>query len=1058
MSPLEDRFRIPGGSLDLDLDDDHENATEQVAQSSSPKPPIFISGPPQQIAHLNPAELSRILSYIPHRLAPMTADYVLALNLSGTALRNLDISALNVLANHDTEMAGQLVRIQEGVLPCVLPLAGPSPNHSYKKDSDILSTAGNDLPDSGPPAAAHSTSSAAAPLSPDVHPGRSSPSRSPHSETGKPPPSPSREEKAGDDTDESILPLTDAKSRAEDAEEGTTSGTHQNMEDSSSTAASLPLPSDSDINRRGGAATMASAADAESSPSHYTSAASEETRILTPPVTSAEEQAAAPAEEITTGLIHGRPSNPQLAVSEEPLTRARESSLAPSAPPTPPVTDTSETVRIAERRSPATRRSSPASSSPYTNPPPDNVDLASTADGTFSEAQTSPADHCHATADSKALTAPAQDGVDPAQNRSKPARTCPEEPGETGVHGDSGAPHAEVVDAHGGSAHDSPDGSKPAAHAPPDRTAPSLQAALGDGGRGDVLLVDAENASTEALPSDGGKAAAHAQPNSTAPPEEGGLGSVLLVDTGSASACEHDNDALTLGHSDGPGCGAQGTMNSASTGDSASQSTSNEGSPNSEAGERTRTTLTAPTSSSTTFTTSFASSGTDTDTLASRLTPASTILETPSAPSVSRRQNADDSSFLDFDLLQFSPISFDAHLVHDSQISLSGELFKGGIGTDAPDALLMADSACEGQLESDIEPTTKPNVQSSCPNLASIAQECSDGFNTATYTTTSPDTTANLGGEWVLHKNSHDGNGDGTPAKYGHNQPNHPAGRHDSRFRGSETDEDVGNRGKNTTCTGLVSPAHSRGFTHIDHMPSDTKRPLSPTFASANGLMAPSRHDVSTSNSSDFRTPLPVEEHSPNRDPNFVGEKYVPQPELRPPLLGLSIPISPTSLEDELSELSPLFSPIASNDRSAPNDSASSQVFPERFFPVPRASLKTPVKSKRGARMPVARHSRGTETKRNLADASAQTDEDVEVESLCRRVKALERELRTLRAVARRSEERVQESKPRSFWEKVASTDRVVPPREPVKFGLLKDISWNFSSVGQDNCGTATSP
>ncbi|KAJ7788235.1 hypothetical protein B0H14DRAFT_264905 [Mycena olivaceomarginata] len=53
-----------------------------------------------------------------------TAEYVRALNLSGNAFRNLDLAALNVLSNHDSAMAEQLLRIQ-AVLPCSLALESP---------------------------------------------------------------------------------------------------------------------------------------------------------------------------------------------------------------------------------------------------------------------------------------------------------------------------------------------------------------------------------------------------------------------------------------------------------------------------------------------------------------------------------------------------------------------------------------------------------------------------------------------------------------------------------------------------------------------------------------------------------------------------------------------------------------------------------------------------------------------------------------------------------------------------------------------------------------------
>ncbi|KAJ7788234.1 hypothetical protein B0H14DRAFT_2628489 [Mycena olivaceomarginata] len=188
----------------------------------------------------------------------------------------------------------------------------------------------------------------------------------------------------------------------------------------------------------------------------------------------------------------------------------------------------------------------------------------------------------------------------------------------------------------------------------------------------------------------------------------------------------------------------------------------------------------------------------------------------------------------------------------------------------------------------------------------------------------------------------------------------------------------------------------------------------------------------------------------------------------RPSLLALAIPISPTSLEEELFQASPLFSPIERDARpptgETTGDSKFEHLFSESAFSASRVRrTELPVKLKRGAR--AQRVARGTDTfdlssppsKRVLLDASIQTNEDVEVEYLRRRVKALERELRSLRATVRRSEDRVREAEPKSFWKKLASTDRLVPSPEPLRFGLLKDVSRNLSSIGQGSFGASTS-
>ncbi|KAF8156279.1 hypothetical protein K438DRAFT_1986866 [Mycena galopus ATCC 62051] len=118
MTSPADRFPIPGGNLELvdSYDDEHEDNMAQVHPLPSP-PPIS-----SQIMHLTPVDLSSVLCRISHPLASRTAEYVRALNLSGNAFRNLDLSALNVLSNHDPAMVNQLLRIQSGVLPCSLPL------------------------------------------------------------------------------------------------------------------------------------------------------------------------------------------------------------------------------------------------------------------------------------------------------------------------------------------------------------------------------------------------------------------------------------------------------------------------------------------------------------------------------------------------------------------------------------------------------------------------------------------------------------------------------------------------------------------------------------------------------------------------------------------------------------------------------------------------------------------------------------------------------------------------------------------------------------------------
>ncbi|KAJ7051971.1 hypothetical protein C8F01DRAFT_1090934, partial [Mycena amicta] len=116
------RFRIPGGSLDLDSESDGVSDSSQAVLSpisSTMETPVEV----QSIAHLDSKDLARFISWISHPLAPRTAEFTQALNISGNALRTLDYSALSVyvfvpvLAAHDSAMAQELARIQLGLLP-----------------------------------------------------------------------------------------------------------------------------------------------------------------------------------------------------------------------------------------------------------------------------------------------------------------------------------------------------------------------------------------------------------------------------------------------------------------------------------------------------------------------------------------------------------------------------------------------------------------------------------------------------------------------------------------------------------------------------------------------------------------------------------------------------------------------------------------------------------------------------------------------------------------------------------------------------------------------------
>ncbi|KAK7055902.1 hypothetical protein R3P38DRAFT_2849500 [Favolaschia claudopus] len=199
---------------------------------------------------------------------------------------------------------------------------------------------------------------------------------------------------------------------------------------------------------------------------------------------------------------------------------------------------------------------------------------------------------------------------------------------------------------------------------------------------------------------------------------------------------------------------------------------------------------------------------------------------------------------------------------------------------------------------------------------------------------------------------------------------------------------------------------------------------------------------------------------------------------LRPSLLRLTIPISPSSLEEELTQVSSLFSPISRATETPASEvtecSQSSQF--DRLLLNSQSSFaedKPVIKLRRGARVqrPSApcQQSRGTDTadlaiefeapvERVLVDAGMQTEDDMEAHNLRRRIKALERELRSLRANMRRAEDHVrEETKPKSFWRQVATTDRVVPAPAPVKLNSLKTLSRKLSSPQQGRIGSSRS-
>ncbi|KAJ7146756.1 hypothetical protein C8R44DRAFT_18265 [Mycena epipterygia] len=891
MTSPENRFRIPGGSLDLDFDDDHTNGTAQVGQTSISSLPEL---PPQiqSILYLAPTDLSRVLSWIPHPLAVRTAEYVLVLNISGNAFRNLDLSALTVLADHDPAMAEELVRIQGGILPSPPPPAAPSHNCTLQTDDGALLPSGDDRASfpSDPSPTSHSTLSG------------------------------------------SIKPCP------------------------------CDLPSN---------------------------------RPLTPPSSSTSPRPVPPAPQTSTAP----PSNEEEAA--ETIHRRSDLQSSPNeAPPLPEATPSEmQTLGRSSAPSPSSLHAASAHSlSPCTTIPPSNT----SADASSSEAQksvltdggspedsTSPKDCTDATTDCNALDV---DG-----DRAKDV---------------SGSGCATAVTSE--------------AFTPLDSLAKSPEAtdALADSAEGSILSVQArgDNSETQALP--------RGQNGTTRDPAGGGD-----VPHGRPTAPIHASK-----NKDVSPPSSERSFADSCTRNSDSAPVSTEVSLN-------------PSTVSLAWTTS---PQPNPDTPASCASTSCSVLRTPPASSTSPPNHMNNTSFLDLDLLQFSPFSVRAQLSHDAQMS-SAELFKENaaaclVGTD----FLMADGPCEEQFEHASDESSE-SVQQQDPNLGSVAH----GFTPTPFSSTAEfhGAAAALGDQGTSLSLDNDSYlGDGTPAsndegsfatEFGLNQPT--GSRPDSYF-----------------CPQLGKNVEDRSGACDDDILAPVASPnLSSVIRPHGGSSIDCHANAPKNPHADAAEPYIVDGNNKDSNTKVAGETHRPPNgrELRSQLLPLSIPISPTSLEEELSQLSPLFSPIARNIRRTSSENIESpafeQLFSERSFSAFRTPAKRPVKLKRRGRMQtVAHESRGIDTSDSgftsretkvFVDASVQTDTNVEEENLQRRVKALERELRSLRAAVRRSDERGRESKPRSFWKKVATTDRVVPLPEPMRFGLL-----NFSSFGQESFSTNT--
>ncbi|KAJ6489075.1 hypothetical protein C8R45DRAFT_993575 [Mycena sanguinolenta] len=867
MSPPLNRFHIPGGSLDLDFDEDHEGARVSVTLSL-PVPPI------QPIIHLSPEDLSSVLCRVSHPLASRTAEYVQALNLSGNAFRNLDLAALNVLANHDPAMADQLMRIQAGVLPGSLLLEASTQERNGSENNE--------------------------PFSLNCNPPLPTPS---------PPPS------------TSIAPETPASSSWKEPASDSTIKNHSAGHDA---AANPDVASDADDKPTD---LIAFEGDAVAAPS-------------------------------TAG---DRPCNSDLGLCTTAVLSYEETTADPPA-------------QRSERE-------------------------ASSCGSGF-----------HFILSDHDLSGP---------NRLAVQTTSAQ---QTSGEGDS------QVDASGNSVHIAETETAVASVLASDDISKSSQ------GRGSsdgptsaseaVIAVDAElmEADRGASPTDGGFSKSDI-------PSFGTSGAISRVE-----GPPDPGDSSVLTSPTHVSLDKNASRNSA---DVTSDHNKRAFIPN----------IVIPVLlSRDIFTPASGSSG--------------SVLETP--PATTTSDPVDES--LELDLLDFSPFCFSAQFGHDAQMPLT-ELFKGSAYSISTSG---TDLTCEERSGSRIDCTSNKScgtpfyptqivlAHTTSPTPLSLAAESQ---NATSFLRDEDTIDISHRYENSEHENEDEGpafhmeavaaDGDGHTDGHTHVDAHHVEGQAEKAIdslrdieEGSGTCDVKDLPGQNSSSSSACPASHVDG----------ALGPASKT-GPQNSLPSPrseTQFPTGAAESEDLRAESIVE-NSPST--KSVRSSQL-RAQLRPPRLGLAIPISGISLQEELFQLSPLFSPSSETSEC----SKFGRLFSDSS--VPRTQERLPIKLKRSSHPPrgprVARRSRGTDTsdltspptERILIDASIQTDEDREVENLRRRVKALERDLRSFRATIRRSEERVHESKPKSFWKKVASTDRVVPSPEPVNFSLLKLRNRSSSGSG----------
>ncbi|KAF7335472.1 hypothetical protein MVEN_02200600 [Mycena venus] len=702
MSSPVDRFRIPGGSLDLDFDEQKEDDTTQ-GQNPAPASnvsmnlripvnlPLSLEHPPptiQPIAHLTPADLSNVLCRISHPLASRTAEYVRALNLSGNAFRNLDLSALNVLSNHDPNMADQLLRIRDGFLPCALPPEDP-----------IQQLATVPPPDNEPsplkgasslPVVASYPPTPAAPVSSD-------------------------EERRSDDTNSSP---TNHNSSA-DPVAPAHSIDISTLENSELKGALSSVSHSDDARQDDERISPSSNADGTSPPDLVSYATTliclTDSSAVSFPEQRSDERAPAIAASRTDD-IHTSSSDPQPVLQTEipdeaqvrlgsPLPRQSGLSISPEAP------------------------SEPSLWSEKTGSPSDGTD-AVRADVSTDEPQVYLEEECDRTADpgaSQDHTTEINAQTDFGTTLTFGAFCLDSSPGAMTVASAGTSAKADAVTIVGDQTNIQSidlDGMGSQARAPSDTAAAVPGAKLHTG---TVSLQANQDIFTSAIAVGGGSSESDSGAISKAqgPPDLGNI-HILTLPTQVAvdeSASAQSSAALA-----------------------ASDATKRTGTPD-------------PASMS------FLPLQRDIVTPASSVSMPYSVLDTPLGAGLDHVENP---SFLglEFDLLHFSPLSFDAQLVHDAQMPGAVELFKCSafpLGTDALD--IMAGGSCEAESEYETEFAHDSPFESALdPKQISLAHDHTSSPLSSTVESQSPTVGDGGGITLSLHENSNHENGDRSPA------------------------------------------------------------------------------------------------------------------------------------------------------------------------------------------------------------------------------------------------------------------------------------------------------